>query len=65
MSGNKEIIEKLYGAYLYGFPLLVLDLHFQALTNTVHPTSPTSTKALVNQFIHATNVTDAGDRLES
>lgn len=62
MSGNQEIIEKLYGAYLYGFPLLVLDLPFQALTNTVHPTSP---KAPVNQFIHATNVAGAEDRLES
>lgn len=59
MSENKEIIEKLYRAYLYGFPLLVLDVHIQALTNTVHPTA---TKAPVNQFIHAKSVAGAGDR---
>ncbi len=59
MSENKEIIEKLYRAYLYGLPLLVLDAHFQALTNTVHPTA---TRAPVNQLIHAKNIAGAEDR---
>lgn len=59
MTENEEIIEKLYRAYLYGLPLLVLDVHVQSLTNTI---LPTATKAPVNQFIHAKNVAGAEDR---
>jgi len=55
---DEQMIGELYDAYIYGFPLVVLDLHTKGLTNTIEPTS---SKAPLNQFLHADNVATAND----
>lgn len=56
---DKKKIEELYEVYLYAFPLIVLDLHFKALTNTEIPTAQ---KAPMNQYLHAKGVASARDK---
>ncbi len=58
-DNDKEMIEELYEVYIYAFPLIVLDLHMKALTNTE---TPTSEKAPLNQYIHAKGVAGAKDK---
>lgn len=43
-------------AYIYAFPLVLMDATMKASTNTV---SPTTKRAPVNQFIHGANTADA------
>jgi hypothetical protein len=59
MSENKSIVEKLYKAYVYGYPLVVLDLQKTTLTNTVEPDS---FKAPINQLIHAKSTAGSDDK---
>ena len=56
---NESITEKIYEAYIYGLPLVVLELHTKALTNTVEPNEK---KAPLNQFLHGRDVATARDR---
>lgn len=56
---DQDLIELLYQTYLYVFPLIVLELHMRALTNTEYPTDR---KAPLNQLFHAKEVAHAGDR---
>ncbi|MCD8356965.1 MAG: DUF1214 domain-containing protein [Clostridia bacterium] len=56
---DNDLIELLYQTYLYVFPLVVLELHMRALTNTEYPTDR---KAPLNQLFHAKGVARAGDR---
>lgn len=51
--------ESLYQAYLYAFPLVVLELHIRALTNTQYPTDK---KAPINQYLHAKGTATAEDK---
>lgn len=53
---EKEIVEKLYQAYVYAIPLVMYHLQRTASTNTVRATSK---KAPVNQYIHADGLADA------
>lgn len=53
------MIDKLYDVYVYGYPLVVLELQKNALTNTEQPTSE---KAPVNQLIHAKGIAGAEDK---
>ena len=46
-------------AYLYAFPLVIMDATRTASTNT---RTATSNKAPINQFIHAEKLADATDR---
>lgn len=56
---NQEIVEKLYQAYVYGYPLVVLEIQKNNLTNTVEPTRE---KAPINQLIHAKGTAGAEDK---
>lgn len=56
---NQEIVEKLYQAYVYGYPLVVLEIQKNTLTNTI---APTREKAPVNQLIHAKGTAGAEDK---
>lgn len=56
---NREIIEKLYQAFVYGYPLVMLELQKDALTNTELPTNE---KAPINQLIHAKGIAGAEDK---
>ena len=59
MSNTKKQIEDLYKAYVYGYPMVVLELQKRAMTNTVEPTSE---KAPINQLIHANGIAGAKDK---
>lgn len=56
---NQEIVEKLYQAYVYGYPLVVLEIQKNTLTNTIEPTNE---KAPINQLIHAKGTASAEDK---
>lgn len=56
---DQRKIEEIYEVYLYAFPLIVLDLHFKALTNTELPTAE---RAPLNQYLHAKGVAGAEDK---
>ncbi|MCF2640793.1 DUF1254 domain-containing protein [Roseburia hominis] len=52
---EENIVEKLYQAYVYAIPLVMYHLQRISSTNTV---KATSTKAPVNQYIHAEGLAD-------
>lgn len=54
-----NVIQALYETYIYGLPLVILDLHKKALTNTEMPTDK---KAPMNQYIHAKSIATSKDR---
>lgn len=59
MTEIQKIVDDIYKLYIYAYPLIVLDLHTKALTNTE---VPTATKAPLNQYLHGADVAKAQDR---
>ncbi len=56
---TEDIVERLYKAFVYAYPPVMLELQKDALTNTVRPTSE---KAPINQLIHAEGTAGAEDK---
>lgn len=52
----QELLEQ---AYLYAFPLVLMDATRKVSTNTE---TPNDTRAPINQFIHAKKLADAASR---
>ena len=59
MTDIQKIIDDIYKLYIYAYPLIVLDLHTKALTNTEIPTTE---KAPLNQYLHGADVAKAHNR---
>lgn len=58
-KSNAEILEDLYQAYVYAYPLVVLDVQIKAQTNTVEVSNE---KAPINQLIHAKGLATCEDK---
>lgn len=56
---NKKIVEDIYRTFVYGYPIVVLEIQKNTLTNTVEVTSE---KAPVNQLLHAKSTASAEDK---
>ncbi len=55
-----EIWEKIYKAYIYSFPLMIMDATMRACTNTAEPDCPG--KAPANRWMHAKELANASFR---
>lgn len=58
-GGTDEMWELVREAYIYAFPLVLMDATAKATTNTEQATRQ---KAPVNQFIHAGELSDADSK---
>ena len=59
---ESELLNTLREAYLFGFPLVVMDATRQAMTNAADVTSGSIMRAPVNQIVHARQFPNAESR---